>query len=49
MELSGQFTAHTMFGWLLSFPLMGPIVRSSIHGWYLRFPFALVIGTFLGI
>ena len=48
-ELSGQFLAHFIVGWGLTFPLMGPIVRSATHGWMLRFPVALSIATFLGV
>lgn len=48
-EMSGQFAAHVLVGWGLTFPLMGPIVRSATHGWYLRFPVAMTIATFLGI
>ena len=46
-ELSGQFVAHTLVGWLATFPLMGPIVRSAAHGWLLRFPVTLTISLFL--
>ena len=28
---------------------MGPIVRSSVHGWYLRLPPATVFATFLAV
>ena len=48
-ELSGQFIAHLAFGWLMTFPLMGPIVRSSTHGWMLRFPPTLCIASFMGV
>ena len=48
-ELSGQFLAHTLVGWGLCFPLMGPIVRGATNGWMLRFPFALSFATFLGV
>ena len=34
-------------GWLATFPLMGPIVRSTAHGWLLRFPVSLTISLFL--
>jgi hypothetical protein len=47
--MSGQFVAHALFGWLLTYPLMGPIVKSSAHGWMLRFPVAMTLATFLGI
>jgi hypothetical protein len=48
-EMSGQFIAHIIFGWGLTYPLMGPIVKSSLHGWMLRFPVAMTIATFLGV
>jgi hypothetical protein len=48
-ELSGQFIVHTAVGWGLTFPLMGPIVKSATHGWYLRLPVALTFATFLGV
>jgi hypothetical protein len=48
-EMSGQFAAHVVIGWGLTFPLMGPVVRSATHGWMLRFPVAMTIATFLGI
>ncbi len=47
--MSGQAVAHVLFGWLATFPLMGPIVRSSAHGWYLRFPVTLTIATFMSV
>lgn len=36
-------------GWALTFPLMGPIVRGTAHGWLLRAPMTLTIGLFLGV
>jgi hypothetical protein len=48
-ELSCQFVAHAAFGYLMTFPLMGPIVRSAHHGFMLRFPIALTIATFMGV
>ena len=48
-ERSGQFVWHTAVGWGLTFPLMGPIVKSATHGWMLRLPAALSIATFLGV
>ena len=47
--MSGQFVAHVLFGWALTYPLMGPIVKSSAHGWMLRFPVAMTIATFFGV
>ncbi len=38
-----------MVGWGLTFPLMGPIVRSATHGWMLRLPPALCFATFLSV
>ena len=48
-ELSGQFAAHTLIGYMLVFPLMGPIVKGAAHGWMLRLPPTLTIATFLGV
>lgn len=48
-EMSGQFAAHAIAGWLFAYPLMGPIVKSSAHGVWLRLPVALTIATFLGV
>ena len=48
-EMSGQFFAHVIVGWGLTFPLMGPIVKSSAHGFYLRFPVAMTFATFLAV
>ena len=48
-ELSGQAFCHMIFGWALTFPLMGPIVRSATHGWMLRFPPAISIACFLSV
>jgi len=36
-------------GWLFTFPLMGPVIRSSAHGWLLRAPITMVIATFLNV
>jgi hypothetical protein len=36
-------------GWLLTYPLMGPVVRFISHGWILKLPVALSISTFLGL
>ena len=48
-ELSGQFVAHTLVGWLLTFPLMGPVVKNVAHGMALRLPVTLTFATFLGV
>lgn len=48
-ELSGQFVAHLGIGWLLSYPLMGPIVKASSHQFFIRLPFTLTIAMFLGV
>ncbi len=48
-ELSGQFIAHLSFGWFLTLPLMGPIVKGSVHGWFLRMPPAMVFSAFIGV
>ncbi len=38
-----------LLGWGATFPLMGPIVRSAVHGWYLRFPMAMTFTTFFAL
>jgi hypothetical protein len=48
-ELSGQFVAHIIVGWGLTYPLMGPIIRSSAHSNYFRLPVALTIASFMGV
>ncbi|CDW73363.1 dhhc zinc finger domain containing protein [Stylonychia lemnae] len=48
-EMSGQAVCHVIIGWGLTFPLMGPIVKSSAHGWYLRMPVAMTFATFLSV
>ena len=48
-ELSGQAVSHLIFGWLLTYPLMGPVVRTISHGWILKFPVAISIATFLSV
>jgi len=48
-ELSGQFLAHTIFGWAVTYPLMGPIIKGSAHGWMLRYPVTLSIALFMGV
>ena len=39
--------AHFGFAWIITFPLMGPIVKSASHGWILRFPPAMALGCLL--
>ena len=48
-ELSGQAVCHLLFGFSLSFLMMGPVVRSATHGWMLRIPPTLTIATFLSV
>ena len=48
-ELSGQFVAHSMVGWGLTYLLTGPIIKGPAVGWYVRMPFALSFATFLGV
>ena len=48
-ELSGQWAAHFAFGWLASYAIMGPVVRSATHGWLLRFPIGLSVSLFMGV
>ena len=38
-----------MFGFGLTFLLMGPIVRSAVHGWLLRVPPTVTFATFLSV
>jgi hypothetical protein len=48
-EMSAQFVCHGIFGWGISFLVMGPLVRSTAHTWWLRLPVALTSATFLSI
>ena len=48
-ELSGQAVAHLLVGWLLSYPLMGPIFRSATQGWLFRLPLTVTIASFLSV
>jgi len=48
-ELSTQAVFFFGLGWLLTFPTMGPIVRSSVHGWMLRAPIAVVFAMFMSV
>ena len=48
-EMSGQAVAHCLFGYALTFPLMGPIIKSATHSWWLRFPPAAAFATFLSL
>jgi hypothetical protein len=48
-EMSGQFFAHILFGWGLTYPIMGPIIKNAHYAWWLRFPVALSLATFLGV
>ena len=48
-ELSGQAVAHLIFGYALTFPLMGPIFKSHTHKWVFRFPVMATIATFLSV
>ena len=48
-ELSGQFLAHGLAGWCLAYLLMGPIVKSSVHGYFLRVPPTMVFASFVGV
>jgi len=48
-ELSGQFAAHMVFGWLLTYPLCGPILRATAHGWVYKLPIMMTTATFLGV
>ncbi len=48
-EMSSQAVCHILFGYALSIPLMGPIVKSATHTSYLRFPVVATIATFLAL
>lgn len=48
-EMSGQAVCHVIFAYGLTFPLLGPIVKSATHSWYLRFPMTATIATFLAL
>ena len=48
-EFSCQGVCHVLFGWGLTFFMMGPIVRSATHGWLLRLPPSLAFASFLSI
>ena len=44
-----QFFLHTTAGWMLTYPLMGPILRAQAQNFILRLPAALSFATFLGV
>ena len=46
-HLSAGLFLCGVVGWGLTYPLMGPIVRSSVHAWYFRLPVATSFTTFL--
>ena len=48
-ELSCQFVFCTMAGWLLCFPLMGPIVKGAAHGWALRLAPTITFASFIAL
>ena len=46
-ELSAGLFVTGLLGWGLTYPLMGPIVRSSVHAWYFRLPVATTFTCFI--
>ena len=46
-RLTGQWIFNYALGYALTFPLMGPIIRSYGHGFILRFPVALTFALFM--
>ena len=48
-ELSGQGVAHLLFGWLITYPLMGPMFKSHAYNYLYRFPVAASIAFFLSV
>jgi hypothetical protein len=48
-EMSGQFVAHILVGWGVTYPLMGPIIKNFQINWWFRLPAALTFATFLGV
>ena len=51
-QLQGIISHTTLcmsFGWLLTYPLMGPVLRSQAHNQILRLPAALSFGLFLQV
>ena len=48
-ELMCQSIAHTLVGWGLTYPLMGPILRAQAQNFILRMPAALTIALFLSV
>ena len=45
---AGAFV-NTTFAYMMTFPLLGPMLRSSTHNWILRLPLTLSLATFLTI
>ena len=48
-ELATQSTLNTAAGWLLTYPLMGPILRAQAQNFILRTPAALTFACFLSV
>ena len=48
-ELTGQTVVHAGVGWGFAVLLMGPIVRSHTHAFWLRFPIAATFTSFLAL
>ena len=47
--MSGQFVAHVLVGWGITYPLMGPIIKNFHYSVWLRLPAAATFATFLGV
>ena len=48
-ELACQGMVGMAAGWMLTYPLMGPILRAQSQNQILRLPAALSFATFLGV
>ena len=48
-ELQVQAMCHLAVGYAATFPIMGPMLRSSTHNWILRLPLTLTLTTFLAV
>ena len=48
-ELACQSFMHSVMGWALTYPLMGPIIRSQAVNWIFRLPCAMSIALFLHV
>ena len=48
-ELACQSGVNFAAGWLLTYPLMGPILRAQAQNFILRLPAALTFATFMSV